>query len=81
MKKIQMATFREILSRKASLSTILSEFIYNSIICWVIYGLCNWESNPLKWDMITKIFAVIFVCVWCPYSDAKKAIKKEKEEK
>jgi hypothetical protein len=76
-----MATFKEIISRKASLSVILNEFIVNVIICWVIYGLCNWESNPLKWDIITKIFAVLFVCVWCPYSDARRAINKEKKGK
>lgn len=76
-----MATFKEIISRKASFSTIINEFITNVVICWVIYGLCNWESNPMRWDNITKGFAIFFVCIYCPYRDAKRAINKEKNEK
>ncbi len=75
-----MATFKEILSRKASLSTLLSEFIINAILCWVIYGLCTWEPNPVKWGIEYKIFALIYVCVWCPYSDARRAVNKEQKE-
>ena len=76
-----MATLRDIFSRKASFSTILGEFMGNALICWVIYGLCNWESNPMRWDSITKVFAIIFVCIYCPYRDAKRAINKEKNSK
>ncbi len=71
---------KKILTRKADLSTILSEFTTNLIICWVIYGLVNWESNPLKWDILTKALAVFFMCIWCPYNDAKRAILKEEAE-
>ena len=71
---------KKILTRKADLPTLLKETIVNIVICWVIYGLVNWESNPMKWDIVTKVFAVFFVCIWCPYNDAKRAILKEEAE-
>jgi len=74
-----MATFKEIITRKASLSIIINEFIVNAITCWSVYGLCSWESNPLRWDPIMQGFALFFLCVYCPYRDAKRAIHKEKK--
>lgn len=71
---------KKILNRKASLPTILSELLTNIIICWVVYGICSWESNPFKWDIITQVFALFFVCVYCPYKDARRAILKEEQE-
>lgn len=76
-----MATFKEIITRKAAFSVLLNEFIINAIICWVVYGLCSWESNPMKWDSVTKGFAIFFLCIYCPYNDAKRAINKEKSGK
>jgi hypothetical protein len=76
-----MATLREIIARKATFPVILNEFIINAIICWALYGLCSWESNPIKWDPVTKGFAIFFMCVYGPYIDANREINKEKKEK
>lgn len=67
-----MKKFIKILKRTAPIEVILSEF--------VIYGLFCWESNPLKWPFDMKIVALVFLCIWLPFMDSKKAIEKEEKE-
>ena len=68
-----------VLNRKADFSTIMKEFIANFIIIYLIYGaLDNW--NPLHWSLVSKIMALFFLCIYYPYRDAKRAIRKQQED-
>ncbi len=74
-----MKKFIKILKRTAPIEVILSEFVSNLIFTWIIYGLFCWESNPLKWPFDMKIIALVFLCIWLPFMDSKKAIEKEEK--
>lgn len=64
--------------RKADFRTIIREFSTNFIIVYSIYGmLFGW--NPQQWDIAAQAGAVFFLCIYYPYKDAKRALRKEKE--
>jgi hypothetical protein len=75
-----MKKFIKILKRTAPIEVILSEFLSNLIFTWILYGLFCWESNPLRWSIDMKITALVFLCIWLPFMDSKKAIEKEEKE-
>jgi len=75
-----MKKFIKILKRTAPIEVILSEFLSNLIFTWILYGLFCWESNPLRWTIDMKITALVFLCIWLPFMDSKKAIEKEEKE-
>ena len=75
-----MKKFIKILKRTAPIEDILSEFLSNLIFTWILYGLFCWESNPLRWSIDMKITALVFLCIWLPFMDSKKAIEKEEKE-
>ncbi len=75
-----MKKFIKILKRTAPIEVILSEFLSNLIFTWILYGLFCWESNPLRWPIDMKITALVFLCIWLPFMDSKKAIEKEEKE-
>lgn len=69
-----------VLNRKVDFYTFIGEFIPNLGIVYIIYSILEgW--NPLYWNIASKIMALFFLCIYYPYIDAKRAIRKEKEKK
>ena len=67
-----------VLNRKADFPTIIKEFTSNFLTIYIIYGILDgW--NPFHWNMGSKIMALFFLCIYYPYRDAKRAIRKENE--
>jgi hypothetical protein len=68
-----------VLNRKVDFYTFIGEFIPNLGIIYIIYGALD-DWNPMKWNLGSKIMALFFLCIYYPYRDAKRAIRKQQEE-